>query len=52
MTDENDDKIRTLAINSDKMGKICAGAVKNFHTLDLKGMLRIGVGKCKDIGWG
>jgi hypothetical protein len=41
-----------LAVNSGKMLKNFAGRVKNFHNLNLNGILGIGLVKWRGIGWG
>jgi len=44
-------KTEWFVVNQSKMLINFVGRVKNFHNVDLKGILRIGVIEWKGIGW-
>jgi len=44
-------KFGSLAVNSSKMLINFASMLKNFHNLDLRGILGIGLVMWREIGW-
>jgi hypothetical protein len=45
-------KSEWFVVNQSKIRINFAGRVKNFHNVDLWGILGAGLGKWREIGWG